>query len=162
MHIDVLNAVLDLSPELAAIRSSRPEFVNGAEDCRNAVLQPVDCLGLERPLRAALAARMSRINGNETLAAYYREKLGNWGSTPDLELVAAGGHPAQEDPWLRAVLRHVDFITIAPRACTKADTLRLTEAGASVPQVVALSELIGFVNFEVRIAATLKLLENVH
>ena len=123
------------------------------------MLTPAVEVGLGHPLRAALAARMARLNGNETLVGYYRERLSRMDPSEALRLIADGGHPAGEDPRLRAILRHVDFITLAPRACTKSDTLRLTDAGLGVPEVVALAELIGFVNFEVRIVATLDLLK---
>ncbi|RDE09265.1 CMD domain-containing protein [Pelagibacterium lacus] len=158
MATDTLNAVLEVGPALAELRARRPEFVGGTEDCRAAVLAPEVDVGLGRPLRAALAARMARLNGDEPLAAHYRQHLAEAGGSDDLDLIVAGGYPS-DDPRLRAILRHVDFITVAPRACTRADTLRLNAAGVSVPEVVALSELIGFVNFEVRIAATLRLLE---
>lgn len=161
MKPDIINqlAGLDDGSALAAARATRPEFVDGAEACRSAVLEPAVDAGLGRPLRAALAARMARLNANETLAAFYRDKLAALGSDLFMLRIADGLYPDAVDDRLRAILRHTDFITIAPRACTRADTERLVAQGLSVPEVIALAELIGFLNFEVRILATLNLLK---
>lgn len=160
MNADVLNTLAGLGPEseLAAIRARRPEFVDGAENCRAAVIEPKVDVGLGLPLRSALAARMARLNGDERLAAHYR--AGMPGDDAELVLIADGGFPQGADRRLRAILRHVDFITVAPRACTRSDTERLVTEGLTVPEVVALAELIGFLNFEVRILATLDLLRD--
>lgn len=161
MTPDIINQLAGLpdgSP-LATARATRPEFVEGAEACRAAVLEPAVDVGLGRPLRAALAARMARLNADETLAAFYRDKLAALGNDPTMLHVADGLYPDAVDDRLRAILRHTDFITIAPRACTRADIERLVAHGLTVPEVIALAELIGFLNFEVRIFATLTLLK---
>ena len=161
MTPDIINQLAGL-PEgsaLAAARATRPEFVEGAEACRAAVLEPVADVGLGRPLRAALAARMARLNADETLAAFYRSKLAALSDDPAMLRIADGAYPDAVGDRLRAILRHTDFITIAPRACTRADTERLVAQGLTVPEVIALAELIGFLNFEVRILATLNLLK---
>lgn len=161
MKPDALSLIAELAAAspLQAARNRRPEFVNGAEACRDAVLTPAVDNGLGHGLRAALAARMARLNGHERLSAYYRDRLEAMRDGPGTALIATGGYPADADRRLRAILRHTDFITLAPRACTRADTARLVSDGLSVPAVVALTELIGFLNFEVRILATLDLLK---
>jgi uncharacterized protein YciW len=161
MTRDIINQLAGLADgsSLAATRATRPEFVDGAEACRAAVLEPALDVGLGRPLRAALAARMARLNADETLASFYRGKLAGLGDDPVMLRIAEGGYPDAVDQRLRAILRHTDFITVAPRACTRADTERLVAHGLTVPEVIALAELIGFLNFEVRILATLNLLK---
>lgn len=161
MSIDTIDRVAgieDGSP-LHKARRFRPEFVDGAERCRRAVLEPTSDVGLGSGLRAALAVRMARMNASERLAALYHDKLAALSPDPDLEKIATGAYPPGVDPRLRAILRHVDMITLVPRACTQADTQSLITHGLTVPEVVALSELIGFLNFEVRIATTLALLK---
>lgn len=100
------------------------------------------------------------MNASESLASHYRERLTTLApADPDLQSIANGGYPPSAGQRLRAILRHVDLITLVPRACTQADTEGLVFQGLSVPEVVALSELIGFLNFEVRVVATLALLK---
>lgn len=161
MKPDVIDQIAGLptSSALWAARQTRPEFVSGAETCRKAVLAPEGDVGLGHPLRAALAARMARLNGHEKLATYYRSLLEPFSDDPSTALIAECGYPENADRCLRAILRHTDFITTAPRACTRDDTERLVADGLTVPEVVSLAELIGFVNFEVRILATLDLLK---
>lgn len=158
---DTIDRVAGIASDTAlySARRFRPEFVEGAERCRRAVLEPASDVGLGRELRAALAARMARMNASHALAAHYREKLAALGLNSDLEGIAHGGYPPSADRRLRAILRHVDLITLVPRACTQADTEGLVAQGLSVPEVVAMSELIGFLNFEVRIVATLGMLK---
>lgn len=161
MKPDLIDRVVSLQTgsALHAVRATRPEFVAGAEECRDAVLEPAVDPGLGLPLRAALAARMARLNANEALANLYREKLDALGSPPDMATIADGGYPETEDARLHAFIRHTDLVTVAPRACTRADIDHLVARGLTVPEVVALAELIGFLNFEVRIVATLDLLK---
>lgn len=161
MAPDIIDHVAALSAgsPLHVARHSRPEFTAGAEACREAVLTPAVDTGLGHQLRAALASRMARLNGHEKLADTYRQALAAFGNNPSSALIANGGYPSDADRRLRAILRHTDFITLAPRACTRADTERLVSDGLSVPEIVALAELIGFLNFEVRIIATLDLLK---
>jgi uncharacterized protein YciW len=161
MKPDTIDEITSLKVHAALhqARHGRPEFVDGAEACRDAVITPVVDTGLGHPLRAALAARMARLNGHEKLAAHYRAVLVGYGKTAEMALIAEGGYPQHADGRLRAILRHTDFITLAPRACSRADTERLVGEGLSVPEVVALAELIGFLNFEVRIVVTLDLLK---
>lgn len=161
MKLDVIDTIASLpsgSP-LQLARLTRPQFTDGAESCRAAVIAPAVDVGLGLPLRAALAARMARLNADQNLERHYRETLQALAPDPGMIRVAEGGYPANADMRLRAIIRHTDLLTIAPRACTRADTERLHADGLSVPEVVALTELIGFLNFEVRIVATLNLLK---
>lgn len=160
MTADVIDSLLglDAGAPLSRTRAARPQFVEGAQACREAVLAPQSDLGLGHDLRAALAARMARLNGDERLAAVYRARLDALSPSADLRLIASGGYPESIGDRPRAILRHADLVTMAPRACTRADTERLVAAGVTVPQVIALTELIGFLNFETRIVATLNLL----
>ena len=161
MSIDTIDRVAGIEDgsTIHSARRFRPEFVEGAERCRRAVLDPPTEVGLGRGLRAALAVRMARMNASESLSAFYHDKLEALASDADLKQIANGGYPSGADRRLRAILRLVDLITLVPRACTQADTQSLITQGLTVPEVVALSELIGFLNFEVRIVATLALLK---
>jgi uncharacterized protein YciW len=55
-------------------------------------------------------------------------------------------------------VRHVDLVTVTPREATSDDISRLSKAGLSNAQIVALCELIAFVNFQTRVATGLRLM----
>lgn len=145
-------AGLDPTGEVYALRRARPEYVQGAEDSRAAVLTPADDLGLPADLRAAIARRVALTSGNDLLIADY--PLPTDDSLTDL---ASGATPAA--PLLAAIARHSDIIARSPGQSTPEDLQALQQAGLSVPQVIALSELLAYVCFQIRITAGLRLLE---
>lgn len=155
MTADAIDLALGAAPggELYELRRLRPEFVGGAEACRAAVLHPADPLGLSPHLRAALAARMARANADVALTAQY-EAL----TSPAFEALAAGAPPETLNEPEASMARHADLVTGAPSAATAADLERLSVAGLGNPQIVALSELIAFVNYQARITHGLRLL----
>jgi uncharacterized protein YciW len=156
MTPDAIDMVAGLSPAdaLFAMRRQRPEFVNGAELCRMSVLSPATDQGLPRDLRLALARRMAALNADAALVAAYDAQL--VAPSADIAALAAGATVLPEP--LASIARHTDLITTRPIGATAADIARLEAAGLTNPQIVALSELIAFVNFQNRIAAGLRLL----
>jgi uncharacterized protein YciW len=155
MSDDAIDLALGLAPgdRLHALRRLRPEFVAGAQACRAAVLHPAGDNGLSTALRAALGARMARANADAVLAGQY-DAL-----TPAAFQALAQGEAQDALPPLQASLaRHADLVTREPAAASAADLTLLREAGLTNPQIVALSELIAFVNYQTRIAQGLRLL----
>lgn len=155
MSLDAVEcaAGLETDSPLRALRQLRPEFVSGAEACRRAVLEPADPHGLSTGLRAALAARMARANRDEGLTAEYDAM-----STPEYRPLATGAPPHTLEEPLASLARHADLVTGSPSQATAADIERLSSVGLDNPQIVALSELIAFVNFQTRIAQGLRLM----
>lgn len=160
-QIDRLSGITPDS-ELYQIRRERPDFVDGTELCRQTVLTPAHGFDLGHALRAALAARMARFLGHNDLSKAYDDMLAQAGATPLLSGIAGGADlPVDADGFLRAILRHVDLVTKTPRENTRADIEALKAAGMSNPQIIALSELIAFVNFEARVIVGLEALGEV-
>lgn len=153
--MDVIDKVTDQAPgsALHKLRRLRPEFVDGAETCYLALLSPVADQGLGPDLRFALARRISLLNQDAALASHYGEHALE---DPALQALANGAADLPEP--LATIARHADMVTLHPSQAT-ADHIRALEAaGLSNPQIVALSELIAFVNFQTRIAAGLRLM----
>jgi uncharacterized protein YciW len=149
-----------LSPDDAVYKARRfrPEFVQGAELCRLSVLTPKDGLGLDSALRVALARRMAELNADAVLVADYEEQLNALQPTEDLLGLAHGATDLAEP--LATIARHVDLITLSPIKAQASDITRLSDAGLDNPQIVALSELIAFVNFQTRVATGLRLIRS--
>nr|WP_244987213.1 hypothetical protein [Winslowiella toletana] len=139
-------------------RRFRPEFVEGAELCRLSVLQPANDQGLTPVLRAALARRMAALNADQDLIAAFDAQLAGFAAT-ESQLALAAGATDLEQP-LAAIARHVDLVTLTPVKAVADDIRLLEQAGLNNPQIVALSELIAFVNFQTRVAAGLRLMRS--
>ncbi|QRM35141.1 CMD domain-containing protein [Microvirga sp. VF16] len=160
-RIDILSR-LNPGSELHGIRRERPEFVEGAELCRRAVLTPNSDFGISHAMRAALAARMARLIGLEDLAKSYDAQRESSDGDEMLRIIASGSDlPTGGNFFTAALVRHADLVTTKPRDSTRSDIQRLEEAGLSNSQIVAISELIAFVNFEARVIVGLRALEAV-
>lgn len=158
--IDAMDKAAGISSEdaLFTARRFRPEFVQGAEECRLSVLRPANDQGLAPNLRAALARRMAGLNADQVLMAEYDAQMAELGSTEQLKALAAGEKDLDEP--LATIARHVDLITLTPSRAEAKHIALLGEAGLNNPQIVALSELIAFVNFQTRVVAGLRLLRS--
>lgn len=153
---DAIDQVLGIeagSP-LHALRALRPEFVSGAEACRDAVLHPEQTLDLPAELRSALARRVVAGADDEKLTASYP-----YPDDPALAALADGEMP--ESPSLAALARHADMIAAHPAKSGAEHLAALQEAGFTVPQIIALSELLAFACYQIRVVHGLRLLKEV-
>lgn len=148
---DLIDSLLGLAPgdPLYTLRRNRPEFVDGAEICCTSTIAPAKDQGLDTGLRVALAHRMAKLNADTALATTFLP--------PPEHTGLAEGKTDLPEP-LASIARHVDLVTLTPANATEGDIRRLESAGLTNPQIVALSELIAFVNFQTRISAGLRLL----
>ena len=156
-------AGLKAGSQLAEVASERSGIMEMSQASHDAVLLPREPGGLSHAERAALAVRMARWNGDSGLAAHYRELLGQAGETSVLAAIASGAALEQlgADARLIAITRHVDILTKTVKDATRADIEALKAAGIAEPDIVRLAELAAFVNYQVRVIAGLRLLEEV-
>lgn len=146
---------------LSDVLAERAEVLRLSQAAHDAILLPRAPGGISHGERAALAARIARANADETLAEHYRVLLGQAGAGPALVAVANGADPAEAagaDARLRAIVSHVDLVTLSPKDATRADIAALVAAGLAEPDIVRLAELIAFVNYQARVVAGLRLL----
>jgi uncharacterized protein YciW len=64
-----------------------------------------------------------------------------------------------DDPRLAAIVRHVDLVTLTPGRATRDDIDALRDAGLNEDDIVTLSGIIAFVNYQARVAAGLRMLK---
>ena len=143
MPVDVIAALSGAAqnPAIAAAMQGRADLMAASQSNYQAVITPDDPGGLSHAERRALASRIARLNGDPALAAHYgAEPTG----TPDARLAA--------------ILRHVDLVTQTPREATRADIAALTAAGLATADIVRLSQVIAFVNYQLRVIAGLRLI----
>jgi uncharacterized protein YciW len=145
--------------KLGQALKTRAEILRLSEAAHDAVLLPREPGGLSHALRAALAARMCRHVGDEALTAHYDSYLAHSGDQD----VSSLAHPGATcgDPLQDAMARHADLLTLAPREATRADIEALKAAGLGEADIVRISELAAFVNYQLRVVAGLKLLKQV-
>jgi len=140
--------------------ATRAEILRLSEAAHDAVLVPREPGGLSHGLRAALAARMCRHVGDRALAAHYESYLAH---SSDLDIAAlAQPDGTCGDPLGDAMARHADLLTLAPREATRQDIAALKAAGVGEADIVRLSELAAFVNYQLRVVAGLNLLKEIH
>ena len=138
--------------------AGRSEIFTMTEQAHGAALTPGDPGNLSHGLRASLACRMARANAVEGLAAHFADLSAR---TVGAEMEARVADPAfdgGEDVWLAAVVRHTDLVTSDTKSVVADDMAALIAAGVSEDDIVRLSELIAFVNYQARVVVGLQLL----
>lgn len=153
---DLIDSLLGIGPgqPLAALRRRRPEALRHAEGAFRELVLPEDPGGLSLAERAALALRVALAEGDATLAARYRallEQAGGAALAP-----AAEGREAAPDARLAALLRHADIVARDPEATSRADIDALAALGLTSRDIVASTQLVSFVPYQVRVIAALR------
>ncbi|MGH6859885.1 MAG: CMD domain protein [Phyllobacterium sp.] len=163
MTIDVVDDVLGLagSSDLAALRDQRADIKRLTQSSYEAALHPREQGKFSYAERAALAGRMARLWKSHELAAHYDNVLHKQAgdeaslriSDPEKPLDGATDR-------LKAIVRHVDLVTLTPRQAEKADIGRLYAAGLDDRDIVTLAGLIAFVNYQILVTAGLRMLRD--
>ncbi len=159
---DLLDDILGIAPgsPLAALRRRRPEALRHSQGAYEELLRPADPGGVSHPERAALALRVALREGEAALAARYRALLERAGARAEITAVedlSGGGSAAGQR--LAALLRHADLVALRPEACGQADIDRLAALGLSPRDVVAVTQLVAFVPYQVRLLAGLRAMQ---
>jgi CMD domain protein len=167
MTSDLIESLLGIAEDspLGALRRRRPEALRHAEGAWRELVLPPDPGSLAPMERAAVALRVALGEGDAALAGHYRSLLaGQPGVIAAAEGDAAGGKAGAGDapaggPRLAALLRHADLVANRPAACGQAEIDALRALGLSPQEVVALTQLVAFVPYQVRLLAGLRALQ---
>ena len=103
--------------------------------------------------RAALAARIARLNGKDDLAAHYGQ-----GMMADDAQIADPSFDGGADVQLKAILAFTDCVATSPKDATAADIEALTQAGLAEADIVRLTQLNAFLAYEIRLIEGLSLM----
>lgn len=125
------------------------EMTQAAED---AVLRPTDTGAFSHALRAALAARIARLNDEADLADRYARDAGDFAMLAD----PAQDGAAQE---LAEVVAFMDKVAADTRNVAAANISGLQAAGVSDADIVRLCELNAFLAYQIRVVAGLRLMK---
>lgn len=157
---DVVIAQAGIEPGTPVHRAleGRADVMEMTQATHDAALKPNDPGGLSHELRAALAARIARLNGDEALAEHYDGLVEDAGATEEITDIADPRAPAPPDGWLAAVVAYTDLVAARPRDTQTGDIEVLKAAGVSDADIVRLSELNAFLAYQIRVIAGLKLM----
>ena len=137
------------------VLSQRSDLLELSEHAHNACLTPRDPGGITLEERAALASRMCVLNGESVLSEHYASMLP---SGHALLSISEGGGNIGDNDRLHALIRHVDLVTNQPKDAVSEDIDNLKEVGVAGPDIVRLSELIAFVNYQIRVVQGIRLI----
>jgi uncharacterized protein YciW len=152
---DLVTRMAGIEPDsvLARVVAKRGDIFALTEKTMQAALTPVEPGGLPNALRAALASRVARLNGEVAMADHFASLTGDEAAAKAADLDFKG-----DDARSRAVIRHCDLVAANPKAATGGDIEALRQAGVSEPDIVRLSELVAFISYQVRVVAGLRLM----
>lgn len=155
---DLIDRLVGLVPgsRTHAARHQREKVVTATQGSYNALFDPaLPDLSLTERLLVALYA--CRLTPAPELAAHYRERLQQLPADAALIALADAGQPQDaQDRRLAAMLTFTRTLIENPVEGDRAALQTLPAAGISTPAVVALSQLIAFLSYQVRLVAGLK------
>ena len=131
----------------------RAEVLAMTEAASAAVLTPKEIGAFTHEQRAALAVRIARLNDNEALAAHY----GN-GLSGDHARLADPSFDGGDDELLRSILAFTDRVATNPKDASADDIEGLRQAGLAEADIVRLTQLNGFLAYEIRLIEGLRLM----
>jgi uncharacterized protein YciW len=159
MADDLIELLLGIAPgdALGTLRRQRPDALRHAEGAFRELLLPAEPGGVSLAERAALALRIAAAERCEPLLLACRALLERAGAAA-LATRAEAPDIAGTDR-LAALLRYADRAGTRPREVSQADTDALTALGLTPRDIVAVTQLVAFVPYQVRLIAGLRALQ---
>jgi uncharacterized protein YciW len=168
-HDDVVARLAGLAPAgaVAALRAARAEATRYTQGSHDALFDP-RATGLSLDERLVAASYAGTLSASPETARAYRERLGALGSSTGgtlatldsfIENGVAHVNAADADARVVAILTHTRALATLAESPDRSALLRLKEAGLSTSEIVALSQLVAFVTYQVRVVVALRALE---
>ncbi|MGW6725281.1 hypothetical protein ACWF9G_05180 [Nocardia sp. NPDC055029] len=147
---DVIDAVLgaEAAARVAVVRRSRPAVVEHTQGVHDSLFAGPGGVAFGPERLALIATHVAALGEAAELAAHYARRAGNTGTEQD----------SAHDAKLTAALHHATRLTTAPSTSTRAHIDALLAAGLTETDIVTVSQLVGFVNYQVRLLAGLALI----
>lgn len=159
---DVIREIAETDSD--APRAHRPAVRDAAQAAYDALFAvPADdpVPGVDADLRHLFAARAAWMDRDAAAAEWYLSRTAH----PDAAALVSDGPDgevgARVSRRVRAALRHVDLLVARPAASTRDDLTALTAAGWSPAEVILISQIVGFLSYQVRVAHALRVQEEV-
>ena len=146
---------IDAASPLGRLRRERADILKHEEGAYRELVLPPQPGRVSLAERAALALRGALIEGDAVLAAHYRALLAACGSAEEIAAAEAFPAPAGEGR-LAVLFRYADMVAQRPADCGQADIDRLLAMGLTARDIVAVTQLVSFVPYQVRLLAGLR------
>ena len=156
---DLVDRIVGLKPgsRTYEVRHQREKVAAATQGSYDALFDTSLDKDISLTERLLVALYACRLTPAPELATHYRERLLAVGCDAALVEIADRGEPKDvADPRLAAMLQFTRTLIEDPVEGDKAALLALPAAGISTPAVVALSQLIAFLSYQVRLVAGLK------
>ncbi|RUR68078.1 CMD domain protein [Variovorax guangxiensis] len=155
---DVIDAVVPLTPDQPnwTLRRQREKVLAATQGSYDAMFSP-SVEGISVTERLLVALHACCVSKADSLAVHYRDRLVAEGADAAVVAAVDAGKPVA-DARLQAVLAFTGKLIERPIEGDKAAVQSLAASGLSTPAIVAMSQLIAFLSYQIRVAAGLKAL----
>jgi len=150
---------IEADSALRAVLETRADVLAMTQATHDAALRPADPGGLTHGERAALAARIARLNREEGLAAHYETMLREASPAPETARLADPAFKGAAGTRLAALASYTDLASLSPKDAGAEDIQSLKDAGIDDADIVRLAELNAFLAFQIRLVAGLRLMK---
>lgn len=137
----------------------RSNIIAMTEQVHDAALTPVEPGGLSHGERAALAARIAGLGGQEALVAHYRALMEQASASDETAAMADLSSDGGGDRRRAALIAYVNRATISPSDFDASDIEVLKAAGVNDADIVRLAELVAFLAYQIRLVDGLRLMK---
>lgn len=160
---DAIDAILgvEAGSAIARLRAAKPALAEQVQAYDRAVFEPAADSAAAFPLadRAVVAVRVAAHTGSAAVADRYAAVGREAGADPAALARARDlGDAWPEQSPLAAAVRHADLLTARPASARREDLAALKAAGFSPAGILALSQTIAFVSYQIRLIAALRAL----
>ncbi len=161
--IDVIDQLLgtDASAAIRDLRGQKPELASQMQAYYDAVFDPdaESAAALSPAERCLIALRTAAHTHSNAAMDWYAARARDTNvDTGDIDRAADLERLWPANPRLHAIMRHVDLIVARPAESRKEDIEALETAGVSPAGIVALSQTVAYVSYQVRLVATFRAL----
>ncbi len=163
MRVDVIDSILgvEAAGAVATLRSQKPELASQLQDYYDAVFLPAtDSSAALSPAERWLIAIRTASHTRSGAAVDWYSAQADTSKVEEGLIVKArnAAEPWNGDPRSNAIMRHVDLIVTHPVDSSQSDIDALADGGLSPMAIVALSQVVAYVSYQVRLVATLRAL----
>lgn len=160
-NVDLIDSLLKLNPDnsTAKARNFRDEVLLGTQASYDAIFG--EELSLPLTTRWLVAIYASKLSEAEELTEHYLKQAritqipNDW-----IKAILIDNLSLLPDPTIKAILTFTRTLTLNPIAGDKKALLDLKKSGVSIPDCIALAQLIAFLSYQIRLVSGLKAMQS--
>ena len=163
---DVIDSILGPESAIAVsvLRSEKPELAAQMQDYYDAVFDPApdSAQALSPAKRWLIAVRTASHTKSAAVVEWYSAQALRSGV--DENSIAKAANVSKhwtDEPGMTAILRHVDLIVTHPVDSSRFNIEALSDAGLTPAEIVALSQVVAYVSYQLRLIAAFRALGDV-